>query len=406
MSSVPAESNEELKENSASWLPWVLVPMLILIGIGLRFAGLGLRSWDMKDFLLDWYNELAKHGYVAFREPFSNYTPPYLYMLYVMAKTAGFIPKIAAIKLPSICFDFLNAFLVYRILRIRYPQGATAWIGASSFLLLPTVLLNSAYWGQSDAIYTCFLLLCIFFLMKNQPLMAMIFLGVSFSFKAQAAFIGPLILLLIIKKKIPWHYLGIVPLMYALMMIPAAVIGRPVIDLLTIYARQAGTYQVLSLDAPNIYLLVPNIPYHSGLIIGLATTVLIALAWTTIYAGKIKKFTPQTTLLCALVAVAFMPFFLPKMHDRYFYLADVLSFLVAFYFPKRWWLALGYQVVSGLAYFVFLHSSITTTRVQPPLGLGILISAAVINTILMGFVFWNQWKLTDRSAEDNHVSPT
>jgi Gpi18-like mannosyltransferase len=322
-----------------------------------------------------------------------------------MTKTAGFIPRIAAIKLPSIGFDFLNAFLVYRILKIRHPQGVTALIGASSFLLLPTVLLNSTYWGQSDAIFTFFLLGCIFFLMQDQPLIAMIFWGISFSFKAQAAFLSPLILLLIIRKKIPWYYAGIVPVIYGLLIIPAALSGRPVIELLTIYFGQADTYQMLSMSAPNIYLLLPNIRYDVGLFIGLIATTLIILIWTIVYASKIKEFTPPVILLCALVAVAYMPFFLPKMHDRYFYLADVLSFLVAFYFVQGWQLAGGYQVVSGLVYFVFLRSSMSMTRVQSPQDAGILISAAVINTIVMGFVFWKQWKLIG-SEQENYVDST
>src|SRR5688572_14889263 len=149
MASSPEQSNLERTESSAKWLRWVLILLLILTGIALRYAGLRFQSSDFRDYLSHWYDEFAKGGLEAFREPFSNYTPPYLYFLYAMMKIAGFIPipKIAAIKLPSISFDFLNAFLAYLILKIKYPQGATALIGASAFLLLPTVLLNSAYWG-------------------------------------------------------------------------------------------------------------------------------------------------------------------------------------------------------------------------------------------------------------------
>jgi Gpi18-like mannosyltransferase len=178
-----------------------------------------------------------------------------------------------------------------------------------------------------------------------------------------------------------------------MMMMPAVLIGRPIIELLTIYFSQANTYHMLSMNAPNIYLVIPSISYNSGLIIGIATAILVALTWTAIYAIKIKEFTPQTILLCGLVAVAFMPFFLPKMHDRYFYLAEVFSFLVAFYIPRLWWTALGYQVVSGLVYFVFLHSSLSVTRVQTPQDISILVSAAIINMILLGLVFWNQWRV-------------
>ena len=88
-----------------------------------------------------------------------------------------------------------------------------------------------------------------------------------------------------------------------------------------------------------------------------------------------------------------MPFFLPKMHDRYFYLAEVLSFLVAFYFPGGWLLAIGYQLVSGLTYSVYLIRSVMPLDLT--LTRELLMTAALLNTALMGFIFWKQWKLTD-----------
>jgi Gpi18-like mannosyltransferase len=375
---------------------------MIITGMGLRFAGLNFLSIDMHYYILGWYDKLAVAGFTSLREPFSNYTPPYLYLLFLITKTAGLIPKISAIKLISICFDLLNAFLIYKLLKIKYAQGVMALIGATFFLLLPTVLLNSAYWGQSDAIYTFFLLACIFFLMTERPLLAVIFLAISFSFKPLALFLGPFVLLLIVRKKISWFYLGIVPLVYTLMMIPAALAGRPLIELLTIYGNQAYLYRKFSMHAPNLYLLVPNSLYNpTSLLIGAIITTIVTLGWTTIYARKIKEFTPATTLFCALVSVAFVPFFLPKMHDRYFYLAEVLSFLVAFYFSRGWLLAVGYQLVSGLTYSVFLTQSVIPLNLA--LARNILITAALVNTALMGFIFWKQWKLTHSGAENRYT---
>ncbi len=348
-------------------------------------------SVDIQDFLLDWYDRLALDGFGALREPFSNYTPPYLYLLFLATRTIGFIPKVAAIKLIPICFDFLNVFLVYKILRIRYPQGRTASIGAVAFFLLPTVLLNSAYWGQADGIYTCFLLACLFFLMKGRPFAAMIFLGIAFAFKAQAIFLGPFLLLLMIRKRIPWYALGLVPVVYVLMMVPAALTGRPLSELLTIYVNQTGFYRTLSEHAPNPYLFIPNTFYNPVVMIGLGVTALISVIWAVLYARKIKEFTPPILLLCALVSAALMPFFLPKMHDRYFYLAEVLSFLVAFYVPRLWRIALGYQLVSGLVYSVALRASVVP--VDPALAGSILILAAFVNIGLMGYLFWKQWKM-------------
>ena len=66
------------------------------------------------------------------------------------------------------------------------------------------------------------------------------------------------------------------------MMIPAALTGRSLIELFTIYMGQADTYRRLSEHAPNLYLLMPDALYTPGVVIGVVTTVLIALTWTAI----------------------------------------------------------------------------------------------------------------------------
>jgi Gpi18-like mannosyltransferase len=48
------------------------------------------------------------------------------------------------------------------------------------------------------------------------------------------------------------------------------------------------------------------------------------------------------------------PFLLPRMHERYFYSADVLSILYAFYFPRRWFVPLLVIGSSFLSYLPFL----------------------------------------------------
>lgn len=402
MSSFQVRFSKAMIKSSSNWLPWILIPIFILAGIGLRVAGIKFQSFDMRIFLLDWYNKLATGGFAALREPFYNYTPPYLYLLFLATKTAGVLPEVTAIKLISIFFDFLNAFLVYQILKIRFPKSVMSLIGASAFLLLPTIFINSAYWGQADAIYTFFLLACVFYLMKEQPLFAMTFLGLSFSFKAQAIFLAPLILLLILKKKIPWFYPVIIPVVYVLMMIPAALTGRPFMQLLKIYIGQEEAYSALSMHAPNWYLFFPKSLNNSATaLFGFTVTMIVILAWTVVYEKKFREITPQTILLGAMMSSALMPFFLPKMHERYFYVANVISFLMAFYFPWGWLLTIGYQLTSGLAYSIFLMESFT--RVRHVLAGNILFSALFVNIALLGFLFSYPWKLTDRSVTERYV---
>ena len=49
-----------------------------------------------------------------------------------------------------------------------------------------------------------------------------------------------------------------------------------------------------------------------------------------------------------------MPFTLPHMHDRYFFVADVVSIIYAFYSPKRVFVPLLVGAASLVSYFPFL----------------------------------------------------
>jgi len=364
---------------------------MILLGIWLRYAGLGFISIDMKGFLFNWYDEMVLAGFSSLGKAFSNYTPPYLYLL-GLAASLSFLPKIVAIKLISILFDLINAVVVYKILELKYPQKIFALLGSAGFLLLPTILLNSAYWGQADAIYTCFLLVCIYFLLTERPLLSMISFGISFSFKAQSIFLLPFLVLYTIKKRTPWFYFGVVPGIYFLMMIPAMAAGRSFWDLITIYLNQVNSYRYLTLSSPNLYVFIPNDLYDISVKIGTLVTVLVIGAWVSIYTRRIKTHSLEVMVICALASVALVPFFLPKMHDRYFYPADILSLLTAFYVSGAWTLALGYQIISGMVYVIFL-----LFPQMEPFKETILISAAMINTFLMGTLLFMQWNLTSEN---------
>ena len=369
---------------------------LILTGVILRIAGAGFISMDMRAFVMRWYDQLARQGFSALGTDFSNYTPPYLYLLWIATWTRSLIPEITAIKLISILFDVGNAFWVYRIARHKYPKGAVPLLGAAVFFALPTVLLNSAWWGQADAIYTFFVLASFYFLLKDHSLPALIFFGIAVSFKLQAVFFAPFLFLLTLKRRIPWTHYLIIPLIYILLMVPAILAGRPLLDALTIYLNQADTFHQLTMNAPNLYAFLSNSWYDPMVIMGLGFTFLLALAWAIGYALKIKTWTPEFFVMCATVSVAFMPFFLPKMHERYFYIADALILILVIYLPRLWGLLLASQAVSVITYSIYLFSH-TNTGPGPRLAATTtspwLFLAALINTFLVGFLFWKQYDL-------------
>ena len=59
-------------------------------------------------------------------------------------------------------------------------------------------------------------------------------------------------------------------------------------------------------------------------------------------------------LALATASVLVTPFVLPRMHDRYFFAADVLVIILAFWVPRLVPVALLVQIVSLFSYWPFL----------------------------------------------------
>ena len=148
------------------------------------------------------------------------------------------IPKLIAIKTLSVVFDAVLGLFAYLIISLKYKRSSAAMIGALVVVCAPTIFINSAAWGQCDAIYTAFCLGSLFFLLKQQPARACVFFALALSFKLQAIFFLPVLLMLLLKRKLPLKYLTLIPLIFLLMLVPALIAGRDAPSLLTIYAGQ------------------------------------------------------------------------------------------------------------------------------------------------------------------------
>ncbi|MCX6376931.1 MAG: glycosyltransferase 87 family protein [Armatimonadetes bacterium] len=373
--------------------------VFFVIGIVMRLAGLNVVSGDMSGFLIPWYDSIASSGWMsALRGEYSNYPPPYLYLLTIVARFNVFLPKAIAVKLISIFFDSVNAYLVYRIVKDRSTHDSLPMLAAGLFLCLPTVAVNSATWGQADAVFTCFVLASMHLLLQRRPARAMILFGIAAAFKAQSLFLAPFLLLLTLKRRIPWWTCVLVPAAHLLAMLPAVIAGRGIYGVLTVYLEQARTYRSLSMNAPNPYALISDAFYGPVHVIGLAIAAVMALAWVLLYARKIHAMSVEITILCATVAAAMMPFLLPKMHDRFFYLLDVFSFLLVFYLPSLWIVPVASQVASVSVYLIHLIASPSTS---PLSARGILLRVAVlVNSFAICFLLWKQWAIITKANRE------
>jgi Gpi18-like mannosyltransferase len=361
-----------------SWISPSRVPELsralvvagTFVAILVRLPFLEILSHDIVGHLGQWYDYIVLNGGVrALGDRFADYTPAYLYLLtaaaYLREWVLPIISKVAAIKLPSIAADFVMALAVYKLARLFFRDSLKAAIAYVVALLLPTVVVNSAVWGQADSLYTLFVLWCVYFLCTRRPGLAMVMFGAGLTLKAQTVFIAPLLLFLLARRAMRWPHLLIAPAVYALVLAPAVLLGRPPLEALGSYLVQANEYRALSMGAPNLYLFVPTDLYHFGLPVG---TVIAAIAGLTIAIVFILRSidpSPDDILACTLVCVAVMPFVLPKMHERYFYPADVLAVLAALRWRRLWWLPVAYQFISLSAYASVLQALNWWNRILP-----------------------------------------
>jgi Gpi18-like mannosyltransferase len=323
----------------------------IIFAVLIRLVCVPNQSSDYKSFLEPWYDFIASHGgFSALKYSFADYTPSYLYWILISATLLSGLPKILAIKLLAMTVDFLCAFFTYKIVQLKYPQGNQSIFAFLAIILSPTVIYNSALWGQCDSIYTTGLIACIYFLSIHKQIPALLSFGVALSFKLQAMFLAPLLLILLIKKRINWFYLPLIPAVYIISILPPWLMGRPIQELLLIYFSQANKYKELAKGVPNLYQWIPNNLYNVVVPIALILTIFaIFLLAYIVYKSRLE-ITEDRLIHLATISVLFMPYILPKMHQRYFYPADILSIIFAFYFPKYFWVAIVVQMASLLSY--------------------------------------------------------
>lgn len=386
--------------------------ILFLLAIALRVSLYQIVTSDYTVFLSQWYDFITTHGgFAALKYNFSNYNPPYLYLLTLTTYLP--VPKLVAIKTLSVLFDGVLGFFAYLILSLRYRRSFAAIIGVLVILFAPTIFINSAAWGQSDAIYTAFCLGSLYFLLKERPAWACVFFGLALSFKLQAIFFLPVLLILLLRRKLPIKYLALVPATFLLMLAPAFIAGRDLWSLLTIYVTQissggvGGTGQFnaggsgrfnggtpgqfagggsgrfngtgpgqftgggpgggsfssssLTLNAPSFYQWLPaNAPDYWKWIGILLAVMLIVLVAILVLKSK-QQLTPAILLKVTLVFALAIPFLLPEMHERYFYLADVISIIYAFYFPRLFYIPVIMQLSSLMSYGpYFLNTQIVS----------------------------------------------
>ena len=351
---------------------WETVCLALLpVGLALLLRTLLLDhiTDDYVTFLSDWAAFFRENGgWAAVALPKGNYTAPYLYFLAAISYLPFY--DLYLIKLFSILFDVILAWGGCRLVQALVPGDR--YRGAAAFcllLLLPTVILNASAWAQCDAIYAALCLHGLAAGLEGRPRSSAFLAGLAFACKLQTVFLLPVWAVLWMSRRTRFRYLLWFPAACVLSILPALALGKPLADALGVYFGQAAEYSAyLTLNAPSLYALIPyNVQINVALaaragILAAFVLVLGILGWLLLRRRDLSR---RAVFLAGVVFAIGIPLLLPHMHDRYFFLADVLTLTWACTARRGILPAVLTQIASLGAYHAYL-----LLRYAFPMGLG------------------------------------
>lgn len=285
-------------------------------GMYARVTMLSFQSSDYINCLLPWTKKL---GSLPLREalstPIGDYNLPYLYFLTILSRTSW--DELLHIKSMSCFFDVVLAYLVMRITALEVKDRRLQLASFLIILISPTVMINSAQWAQCDSTYVAFCLLAILGAMTGRGRLCAIAWTIAFCFKLQAIFI-----------------------------LPALVCGRSLLSCMNIYGGQLGEYNKLFLNAPTVWRFFgasrPAEYNNMAVFVALGAIVI----FTMLCLSFSKKLSRAQLFRLFFISSMLVPYLLPRMHERYFYMAEMLALIYFMYDRRKWYVPVALTLTS------------------------------------------------------------
>lgn len=366
---------------------------MILLGLAIyvRMSMFKYVSGDYTDYLKVWIDKMRQYrGMEALSKNIGNYNPPYMYILFIISKFK--LDSLYLIKYISVVFDCLIAVYIFKMVyKFKTQKSFLPFISFFVFLLLPTVILNSSMWGQCDSIYALFCLMGLYYTLNNKKYLGIILFSTAFCFKLQSIFILPIILVFIFKEEYNIKHLILFPIIFFIELLPAIFCGRPLNEIFMIYFNQADYVKFLSANSPSLYSFVDNTSsnyealYLPSLLFA-AVVMLLFICLTYFFKDAIEN---RKYIEICFVLTLIIPYLLPKMHERYFYLAEIFSLLYVCLNNKGWYILPMTVIASLLGYrnYLFLEKLSSISLKIGSIMLFVVIALTFWDVVYNGLVY-------------------
>ncbi|MDD6309097.1 MAG: glycosyltransferase family 39 protein [Clostridia bacterium] len=330
---------------------------------------------------------------------FCDYPPGYIYVLSLLGYLRTVFPVMPAtlqtviFKMPAIIFDCLTGYFLYKTAkRMSNEKAATSLF--LLYILNPAIFVNSAIWGQVDALFTFALLSSLVCLSEKKYRKSACILAIAVLLKPQALLTLPIYILAVFLDKAEKQRFfllvkaaGSFLLTFVLLSLPF-IITKPPTFLFTKYMNTLQSYPYASLNAFNLFTFLGlnareitenifGLSYGVWGTIGMLLSIFISCY--IFMRGKDKS----KVFFCSALLISGSFMLCTKMHERYLYPAIPLFFFAFLYnCDKRIFaISISFSVLHFLnVLYVYLQSAIGTYYVLPPDRVAYLISLIGIFT--------------------------
>jgi len=355
---------------------------------------------DMNCFTI-WSSWMANEGANFYNMGWCDYPPLYMMVLGLLGGLRNLLGLYAdgpalwlLFKSVPIACDFAIGLFIWKIGKKKVGAWQATML-ALMYLLNPAAIVNSAAWGQVDAVLTLLLLLCVYYAVRGHWIPALSIYAVAVLTKPQALMFGPIGLLAVVcaiwsaykawnEREFGYRYdkdfmyivkhpdssepasvlthvaLGIAAMVLILLgvLTPFALAqGKdPFTWAWELYGGTLGSYPHITINACNLYSLLGKnwvaledagwLTYLAWGMYGLAFVYSFVLY---IRAQAVQKNRNTLFLVCA-VMLSFVFAFGAKMHERY--LHPVLGLLLAAYVMHKDWRILLSMLLLTLGQYI------------------------------------------------------
>lgn len=308
---------------------------VFLMGLFLRWSYLPHLAADLLYMNSSWFEALKAGGIAAVLDPGLQFTysPLHLYLWLLPAKLLGSMDTHMVLKMIGLVFEGLNLLACWLLLKLLWPKAKALapFIGFALIWLSPVMLWNVAAWGQTDVYYTLFCVLAVAALVKDKPEWGLCALGVALAWKLQAIFLLPLFVMAYFcgKKRFSLLWFLAVPGILILSGLPMTLVGESPLFAVNIYLGQTDLYTKITYNCPNLFAILGATTENSAADGGFsAAGIALCLAALALMTGWLirRSAVPEGRGLVLLGAwcVVCCVFFLPRMHERYAIVGELL----------------------------------------------------------------------------------